>query len=113
MAQDRRQSDTRDQSVDLDEEWRDQEMDEKKRIQMNYRTTKTLREMKQDILITDVEYMDTKPVVANAEEIALKALHVDDDPTLNPWTFRVFILGVLASGPSSLYPMMLSPLTLR
>lgn len=29
----------------------------------------------------------------NMEEIALKALHVDDDPTLNPWTFRVFFIG--------------------
>lgn len=27
------------------------------------------------------------------EQIALKALHVDDDPTLNPWTFRVFFIG--------------------
>lgn len=29
----------------------------------------------------------------NMEQIALKALHVDDDPTLNPWTFRVFFIG--------------------
>lgn len=112
MAQDRRQADSRDQWVegDMDEEWR--EMDEKKRIQRSHR--KTLREMKQDILIEDFEFMsklqgkpveymeDDKPVEANAEEIALKALHVDDDPTLNPWTFRVFILGRLASGLSSL-----------
>lgn len=34
-------------------------------------------------------------VVANMEEIALKALHVDDDPTLNPWTFRMFLIGTL------------------
>lgn len=27
------------------------------------------------------------------EQIALKALHVDDDATLNPWTFRVFFIG--------------------
>lgn len=32
-------------------------------------------------------------VVANMEEIALKALHIDDDPTLNPWTFRMFLIG--------------------
>lgn len=36
-------------------------------------------------------------VVANMEEIALKALHVDDDPTLNPWTFRMFFLGQQSS----------------
>lgn len=41
----------------------------------------------------DAESLDTGSVVANTEEIALKALHVDDDPSLNPWTLRVFILG--------------------
>ena len=40
----------------------------------------------------DFEKAD-KPVVANMEAIALEALHVDDDPTLNPWTFRMFFLG--------------------
>lgn len=42
---------------------------------------------------SDVERVGPEPVVANMEEMALKALHVDDDPTLNPWTFRVFFLG--------------------
>lgn len=42
----------------------------------------------------DVERVGSEPLVANMEEIALKALHVDDDPTLNPWTFRVFFLGL-------------------
>ncbi|KAH7379849.1 OPT oligopeptide transporter protein-domain-containing protein [Cadophora sp. MPI-SDFR-AT-0126] len=37
-------------------------------------------------------------VVANMEEIALKALHIDDDPTLNPWTFRMFLIGFGLSG---------------
>jgi hypothetical protein len=32
--------------------------------------------------------------VDNMEEIALYALHVDDDPSLNPWTFRMWFLGV-------------------
>jgi hypothetical protein len=31
--------------------------------------------------------------VENREEIALHALHVDDDPSLNPWTFRTAFLG--------------------
>lgn len=30
---------------------------------------------------------------ASMETIALRALHVDDDPTLNPWTFRMFFIG--------------------
>lgn len=42
----------------------------------------------------DVERVGSEPLVANMEEIALKALHVDDDPMLNPWTFRVFFLGL-------------------
>lgn len=41
----------------------------------------------------DVESSRGKPVEATTETIALKALHVDDDPTLNPWTFRMFFLG--------------------
>jgi hypothetical protein len=31
--------------------------------------------------------------VENMEEIALYALHVDDDRSLNPWTFRMWFLG--------------------
>ena len=30
--------------------------------------------------------------VHRMEEIALYALHVDDDPSLNPWTFRTWFL---------------------
>lgn len=47
--------------------------------------------------ISDAESIETESIVANTEEIALKALHVDDDPSLNPWTFRVFFLGWSAS----------------
>ena len=32
-------------------------------------------------------------LVANMETIALKALHVDDDSSFNPWTFRMLFLG--------------------
>ncbi len=34
-------------------------------------------------------------VVQDAEELVTHVLHVDDDPTLNPWTFRAFFLGLL------------------
>jgi hypothetical protein len=40
---------------------------------------------------------DDNVVVSTAEEIATKVIHVDDDPTLNPWTFRMFFLGMLGS----------------
>ncbi|KAH8887176.1 OPT superfamily oligopeptide transporter [Thozetella sp. PMI_491] len=39
--------------------------------------------------------------VEKMEEIALYALHVEDDPSLNPWTFRVLFLGVGLSAFSS------------
>jgi hypothetical protein len=31
--------------------------------------------------------------IATAEEIVTHVIHVDDDPTLNPWTFRMFFIG--------------------
>lgn len=46
------------------------------------------------VQVSDAESIENESIVANTEEIALKALHVDDDPTLNPWTFRVFFLGL-------------------
>jgi hypothetical protein len=36
---------------------------------------------------------DGNVVVSTAEEIVTKVIHVDDDPSLNPWTFRMFFLG--------------------
>ena len=31
--------------------------------------------------------------VSTAEELVTNILHVDDDPTLNPWTFRMWFIG--------------------
>lgn len=45
----------------------------------------------------DVEPASNTGVEARMEDIALTALHVDDDPTLNPWTFRMWFLGKHAS----------------
>jgi hypothetical protein len=46
---------------------------------------------------SDVEFLRVnESVVANMEDIALKALHTDDDVTLNPWTFRMFFLGIIS-----------------
>lgn len=50
----------------------------------------------------DVEDNGRHPVVANMEEIALKALHTDEDPSLNPWTFRMFFLGDFILATSTL-----------
>jgi hypothetical protein len=42
----------------------------------------------------DSEMAGQEPIVANKEIIALKALHIDDDPSLNPWTLRMSLLGM-------------------
>jgi hypothetical protein len=31
--------------------------------------------------------------LSTAEDIVTTVIHVDDDPTLNPWTFRMFFIG--------------------
>lgn len=65
------------------------------RKKYNYNSsTEITREASLTSVRNDVERVGPEPLVANMEEIALKALHVDDDPTLNPWTFRVFFLGL-------------------
>lgn len=35
----------------------------------------------------------TAAPLQTAEEIVTQVIHVDDDPTLNPWTFRMFFIG--------------------
>lgn len=35
--------------------------------------------------------------LTTAEEIVTNVIHVDDDPTLSPWTFRMFFIGELFS----------------
>lgn len=70
------------------------EMDRLRKEYSYTSSAEIIRERSVDSVENDVERAGPKPVVANMEEIALKALHVDDDPTLNPWTFRVFFLGL-------------------
>lgn len=45
-------------------------------------------------LYDDAEALSEKPgPLETAEEIVTHVIHVDDDPTLNPWTFRMFFIG--------------------
>lgn len=69
-------------------------MDELRKEYSYTSSTEIIREKSLSSIRNDVERVGPEPVVANMEEMALKALHVDDDPTLNPWTFRVFFLGL-------------------
>jgi len=36
-------------------------------------------------------------IVVETSELAVTVLHVDDDPTLSPWTFRTFFIGMCRS----------------
>ncbi len=33
-------------------------------------------------------------VLSDAKDLVTHVIHVDDDPTLSPWTFRAFFLGI-------------------
>ena len=63
------------------------------RMTNNSTDTLTKTESKVPINGEDAEGNGRERVVANMEDIALKALHTDDDSTLSPWTFRMFLLG--------------------
>ncbi len=44
----------------------------------------------------EVTHLDT------AEDIVTTVIDVDDDPTLNPWTFRMFFIGIILLYPRTL-----------
>lgn len=93
MARDRLSSPSETQSAVIEENG----MDELRKEYSYTSSTEIAREKSLASIRSDVERMGLEPLVANMEEMALKALHVDDDPTLNPWTFRVFFLGMQPS----------------
>ncbi len=35
--------------------------------------------------------------ISTAKDLVTQVIHVEDDPTLNPWTFRMWFLGASAS----------------
>lgn len=90
MARDRLSSPSGTQSSVIEENG----MDELRKDYSYTSSAEISREKSLTSIRSDVERVGPEPVVANMEEMALKALHVDDDPTLNPWTFRVFFLGL-------------------
>ncbi|EKJ69563.1 hypothetical protein FPSE_10274 [Fusarium pseudograminearum CS3096] len=44
----------------------------------------------------DVEVLKSEPTrpLETAEDIVTNVIHVDDDPTMNPWTVRMFVVGI-------------------
>lgn len=50
---------------------------------------------KADVEATSLPIDDASDIILYSErEIATHVISVDDDPCLNPWTFRAFFLGV-------------------
>jgi hypothetical protein len=45
---------------------------------------------------TDVEGQEGEIHLETAEDIVTQVIDLDDDPTLNPWTFRTFFIGTVA-----------------
>ena len=45
---------------------------------------------------TDIEGQEGEIHLETAEDIVTHVIDVDDDPTLNPWTFRMFFIGTTA-----------------
>jgi hypothetical protein len=45
---------------------------------------------------TDMEGQEGEIHLETAEDIVTHVIDVDDDPTLNPWTFRMFFIGTAA-----------------
>lgn len=90
MARDRLSSPSETQSPVMEENG----MDDLRKEYSYTSSAEITREKSLTSIRNDVERVGSEPLVANMEEIALKALHVDDDPMLNPWTFRVFFLGL-------------------
>jgi hypothetical protein len=43
-----------------------------------------------------VEGQEGEIHLETAEDIVTQVIDLDDDPTLNPWTFRTFFIGTVA-----------------
>jgi hypothetical protein len=46
---------------------------------------------------SSVEELCKETSVKSAEDIVTKVLHADDDSSLNPWTFRIWFIGLYSS----------------
>lgn len=67
----------------------------------NVEQNKTMVESLTPAAPNDIEDTDSdeKVQAETAEDLVTHVLHVDDDPSVNPWTFRMLVLGMcLRSG---------------
>lgn len=61
----------------------------------------------ENLVLDDSEIHYSKPV-ENAMDLVTEVLHVDDDTSLNPWTFRMWFLGTFLSFPTVMIRSMLN-----
>jgi hypothetical protein len=45
------------------------------------------------------DHFGEREVITDAKGLITHVLHVDDDPSLSPWTFRALFLGMIQSHP--------------
>ena len=43
---------------------------------------------------SETDLSETNEVLSNARDLVTHVISLDDDPTLNPWTFRVLVIGL-------------------
>jgi hypothetical protein len=85
-----------------------------KRISYSKAEAKDDKNIKDEIryVPTDVESLEigkgmtAAEKVDNMEEIALYALHIEDDETLNPWTMRTWFLGMTSAFGQRFLPLL-------
>jgi len=58
------------------------------------RDDEKLSDIQGDVESANVDPRSNEAVLSNERDIATNVISVDDDTTLNPWTFRAFFLGI-------------------
>jgi hypothetical protein len=58
------------------------------------RDDEKLSDIQGDVESANVDARSNEAVLSNERDIATNVISVDDDTTLNPWTFRAFFLGI-------------------
>lgn len=60
-------------------------------------TTHNISSHLQSSTVVDIESTERSFCLGNEFDIATGVLSVDDDPSLNPWTLRAFVIGIILS----------------
>lgn len=67
---------------------------EEKVVSPDYSNGRRLKEESDAKAVADVDVdTDSNEVISSAAEIVTHVIDVEDDPSINPWTFRMIFLG--------------------